>query len=179
MGRFYTSTFQFSLAVPPPGTPGLPVASINAHPPALSGLGCNMLVEIATASAFVSNPAAPAQRRSIQVWAHLDTGANPTSISLTLAQHLSLVPTGVSQSQTAAGPVTNPSYAVDLVFLPPSTLAPRLNLAVGSCVLPFNLVAHQATPTVQQNFAVLIGRDVMTAWHMTWDGLSASVVISD
>jgi hypothetical protein len=174
MGRAHSA----SLNVQPPAAPGgVPV--VGFYPQALTAFGCNLLVEVATASAFVASVVNPVPRRSIQVMAHLDTGANPTSISTVLAQHLGLVQTGIVPSQTAGGLVLNNTYAVDILFVGGSTLASKIDLAVGSCTLPFTLAAHAANPNDPRNFGLLIGRDIMSSWHVTWDGPSACVIISD
>ena len=78
----------------------------------------------------------------------------------------------------ANGIVVNPTYAVDLSFIG-TTLAPKLNLNVGSCTLPFSLAKHQASPNDPTNFGLLIGRDVMRWWHIAWDGPMSIVIISD
>jgi hypothetical protein len=148
------------------------------HPYQLTNLGCNIHVEVATSSAFVNSAVNPAARKSLQVFAHFDTGASQTTISPVLAQHLGLVQTGAGTTSTANGLVTNPTYAVDLQFLNCS-LKSRLDLQVGSCTLPFSLAAHQAAPGDPKNFALLIGRDIMSAWHVAWDGPSSTVIISD
>lgn len=151
---------------------------IGLAPAPLLLVGCNFQVEIATATAFVSAVANPTPRKSIVVMAHLDTGASRTTISPVLAQHLGLVQTGVGHAQTGNGATQNPTYAVDLVFVG-TTLSSRVDLSVGSCTLPFDLAAHAANPNDPRNFGVLIGRDIMAAWHLMWDGPTSTVIISD
>jgi hypothetical protein len=141
----------------------------------LAQRGCNLQVEVGTASAFV---ASPEERRSLVVWAHLDTGASQTTISLRLAAQLGLTQIGVVSSHTAGGRVTNPTYAIDLAFVG-ATLAPRIDLHVGSCVLPFDPARHVAAPNDATNFGVLLGRDVMSTWHIAWDGPSSMVFITE
>jgi hypothetical protein len=147
-------------------------------PTTLMHLGCNLQVEIATARAFVNNLSSPLPRRSLTVMAHLDTGASQCNISPIIAKHLGLVATGVTSAQTANGTVQNPTYAIDLLF-GASTLAPKFDLAVGSCTLPFDLQKLWAEPNSSTNFGLLIGRDVMSSWHITWDGPTSTVIISD
>lgn len=144
----------------------------------LANLGCNLRVEVATASAFVNNVLKPAQRQSIQVWGHLDTGAGRTAISSVIASHLGLIQTGVSPIQTANGSALNPTYAIDLLFAGTSLKA-LTDLAVTSCTLPFTVATHQASPNDPKNVGLLIGRDIMAAWHIMWDGPTSTVVISD
>ena len=150
--------------------------AVGFSPRALLASGCNMQVEVATASAFVADPTNPTPRKSILVMAHLDTGASKTQISPHIAQHLGLTSTGVATANTANGPATNPTYAVDLTFVG-TALDPKVDLNVGSCPLPFSLATHAVDPTLQQNFGVLLGRDVMAAWHIMWDGPTSTVMI--
>jgi hypothetical protein len=152
--------------------------AIGVAPIALMNVGCNLQVEIATARAFVNNVANPVPRRSLTVMSHLDTGASRTTISSVIAQHLNLVQTGVAPAQTANGPTLNPTYAVDLLF-GASTLAAKSDLSVGSCTLPFDLAVLAAAPNDPRNIGLLIGRDVMAAWHIMWDGPTSTVIISD
>jgi hypothetical protein len=138
MGR----TQLVALHVQPPVAPGGQPA-IGFLPQWLTAVGANFQVEVGTASAFVNNAANPSPRKAIQIMAHLDTGANPTAISPIVAQHLGLVQTGVAPGQTAGGPILNPTYAVDILFVG-TTLTSKIDHAVGSCVLP---VQHGCTPS--------------------------------
>jgi aspartyl protease len=155
--------------------PTLGQFAVALAPDTLANLGCNLLVEVATASAFTQNPTTPMPRHSAQVMAHLDTGARRTNISTVLAQQLGLVQMGVGSSQTANGPASNPTYAIDLLFVG-TALAARINLMVDSCTLPFTPSANATDP---RNFAVLIGRDLMEAWHLAWDGPTSTIFISE
>jgi hypothetical protein len=111
--------------------------------------------------------------------AHVDTGASHTTISLALATHLGLIQTGSGSSSTANGQATNPTFAIDLQFLN-CNLQPRVDLQVGSCNLAhFSVQVAQQTPFNPKNFGLLIGRDIMSKWHLTWDGPSSTVIISD
>ena len=113
------------------------------------------------------------------VMAHLDTGASLTSIDKRIAQQLGLVSTGSGHIATASGSVTVPNYAVDIAFLNTS-LRGIQNLQVTSCQLPhFNLSIAVQNPSNPANFGVLIGRDIMPLWHITWHGPTSTVFISD
>jgi hypothetical protein len=147
-------------------------------PANLANVGANLRVEVATASAFVNDPNAPAPRQSLVVVAHLDTGASHTVIATVLAQHLALVQTGVGQSATANGKMSSPNYAADITFVG-TDLKPRADLNLASCILPFDLQKHATQPNDSTNFGILIGRDIMSAWHMSWDGPSSTVIIYD
>jgi hypothetical protein len=173
MGRHQVLMFQAAQVAPGQ-------LAVMMGPQNLAGQGCNLQVEIATSSLFVNgaNPANPVVRQAITVMAHLDTGAGSSMISPVLALHLALVQTGVAQHQTANGQVQLPTYAIDLLFAGTS-LSARKDLPVAACTLPFTMAAHTANPLDVRNFGVLIGRDIMAAWHMTWDGPTSSVFISD
>jgi hypothetical protein len=110
--------------------------------------------------------------------AHFDTGAGSTSIDIGLAQHLKLLPIGLSENITAAGAQTMPNFAIDISF-PNTKLSPFFNLRIGSCKLKFDLAKSLENPNVPTNFGLLLGRDVMSRWIITWDGPSSSVVIAD
>jgi hypothetical protein len=137
-------------------------------------MGLNIPVEISTASVFRKGPD-PAPLSSIVVNAHFDTGASITSIDTSLAKYLNLLPTGQSISNNASGrPMLSPTFAVDLSF-PNTSLSPFVNLQIGSCILNFNMQKG----TVQNNFGILIGRDVMSRWTIVWNGPTSTVFISD
>jgi len=167
---------SFNLNVNPPLPKGTQVA-VGTSAVSLQRFGFNMPIEISTASAFRQG-ANPAQLKTITVMAHFDTGASRTSIDDGLAQHLGLIPTGVGTIRTAAGPKTMNNYAVDVAFLN-TQLHGLLNLQVGACDLGFDLAKNQANPNDITNFGVLIGRDIMSLWHITWHGPTSTVMISD
>lgn len=159
---------------PPTGTR----VGINWTSAPLAQLGLNFLIEISTASAFL-NIQNPPPRRTIAVMAHLDTGASLTSIDSSIATHLGLIPTGHSRIATAAGFAQVSNYATDLAFIN-SSLKSIQNLQISSCQLPhFNLNNALQNPNVPQNFGVLIGRDIMSLWNITWHGPTSTVLISD
>jgi hypothetical protein len=109
--------------------------------------------------------------------AHLDTGASITSIDISLAKHLKLIPTGQSVSKTAKGPQLMPDFVIDLSFR--ATLSPFFNLQIGSCDLGFNLQQCLSDPNDSVNFGILIGRDIMSRWNIVWNGPTSTVFISD
>ena len=116
------------------------------------------------------------------VTGHFDTGATRTSIDSRLASKLGLSPIGFTTSNTAAGPQGTPDYAIDMSFM--SNLRPFLDLRVGSCNLPFDLNEAQSSsdfkkPLNPQNIGLLIGRDIMAFWNITWNGPTSTVFVSD
>lgn len=171
--------FQLSLNLnfspnPPPGT----TVAVQHSPIPLERQGFNLLVEISTSSAFLTLPNAPA-RKTIAVMAHFDTGASMTTVDTEIAAHLNLLPTGRQKTSTAGGLINNNTYAVDLVFLN-SQLRGVQNLQIGSCPLPhFNLNSAISNPADLTNFGVLIGRDLMSKWNITWHGPTSTILLSD
>ncbi len=145
-------------------------------PLGLEDAGLN--VPIVVRQSAILAPAHDKPPRSMLVMGHLDTGASKTSIDLALAKALGLDSVGMGSSNSASGKFTSPDFAVDLSFAG-TTLQSVQNLNVRSCNLMFNLAERQKNPDNQKNIGILIGRDVMSRWHITWDGRSSTVVISD
>jgi hypothetical protein len=111
---------------------------------------------------------------TVTVMALLDTGASRTYISNLIAEDLELEPSGFSVSYTAAGSARFPDYAVDILF-PDQGLHGFENLRVGSCKLPYK---RDVPNNYASNFGILIGRDMMARWNITWNGPTSSVFIS-
>ena len=110
--------------------------------------------------------------------AHVDTGANITSIDVALATHLNLKSMGMIINQTAAERDDRPTFAIDLIF-PNTKLAPFNNLRIGSCDLNFNVEEAIKNPNDFKNFGILLGRDVMSRWTIIWNGPTSTVIVSD
>ena len=146
-------------------------------PHALVNFGLNILVQVSTASALV-NQHKGITKYSSSVMGLVDTGATRTSIDSSLAKRLNLLPIGVSTSHTAAGPQRMSDYAIDLTFIG-SKLQSVLDLRIGSCVLNFDLNKAQKNANDATNIGLLIGRDVMSLWSVTWHGPTSTVFISD
>jgi hypothetical protein len=167
MGKF--TQFNFG---PSPGA-----SPVKISPDALLLAGLNMPVEISTASIYRQSRQPP-QFTSFTVMGHFDTGASRTYIDINLAKHLGLKPEGESVTHTANGPVKMPDFIINLGFLGYS-LSGVSNLRIGSCILRFDLLKNQAKPMNPKNFGLLLGRDLMSRWHIAWDGPSSSVFIYD
>jgi hypothetical protein len=139
-------------------------------------LGLNIPVIISQGSAY-SRPSdankPPAQTTIIL--AHLDTGASITVIDVNLAKHLKLLPGGISQVKTAGGIKEVSNFTIDLLFAN-STLSSFVNLPIASADLGFDISGDLGNP---KNIGMLIGRDVMSYWHITWDGQTSTVIIND
>jgi hypothetical protein len=130
--------------------------------------GFNIQVVISTASADLQNPNF---NKSLAVskiaMAHLDTGASKTSIDSSLAKELKLLTIGYSNGLTAGGPTRMPNFTIDLQF-PNTDLKPFINLPISSCNL-----------SGQQNFSILLGRDILSRWNIVWNGPTSTVIIND
>ncbi len=150
---------------------------INYAPHPLANFGLNLFVEVSTASALL-NQRKGIVKNSLAVRGLVDTGATRTSIDSTLAKRLQLMSIGSSTSHTAAGSQCTDDYAIDLTFIG-SRLQSILNLRVGSCTLNFDLEKSQKKPNDLTNIGLLIGRDVMSLWNVTWHGPTSTVFISD
>lgn len=112
------------------------------------------------------------------VMAHFDTGATNTTIDTKIADFLELKAVGLSRINTAGGTIETPKYAVDIIF-PRTELRQFTNLEVGSCQLPFNIDQNNPNFLSNNNFGVLIGRDIMAHWNIVWNGPTSTVFISD
>ena len=108
----------------------------------------------------------------------LDTGATRTCVDFIVAEKLSLIPVGVGHAQTAAGLKQTPDYAIDINFIG-SNLRQILNLKIGSCNLGFKFENVKKNSSDPRNIGILIGRDIMSLWHITWHGPTSTVFISD
>ena len=148
-------------------------------PDALTLRGCNILVEVSTASAFVAQKMNPVSKKTIAVMAHLDTGASLTTLDKRLADWLQLTSTGDSPISTANGVVLTPNYAIDISFLN-TRLRSIQNLQVSSCQIGnFNLENAIKKTDDPMNFGLLIGRDIMSFWNVVWNGPTSTILISD
>lgn len=174
MGIFTLHRFQIQVNPPPAKNTQI---AVGVSPLSLLHLGFNIPVEVTTASAFRRSPNPP-PLKTIVVQGHFDTGASVTSIDNDVAQYLGLIPLGTVQNQTAGGITTMNTYAVDISFVN-CPLQPFRDLRVGSCNLPFDFQRHASDPNDERNFGILIGRDLMSRWHITWDGPTSTVSICD
>ncbi len=167
---------NFGININPPLPPGSQVGIALNHI-SLFLLGLNIPVEISTASAFRQSPD-PLPLNSTIVMAHFDTGASITSIDISLAEYLKLIPSGLITNNTAGGIQEMPTYAIDINF-PNTNLNPFINLRVGSCKLQFDLNNNIKNSNNPKNFGLLLGRDIMSKWNIVWNGPTSTVFISD
>ena len=160
-----------------PTLPAGTALSLGVGPLDLFHRGVLIPIEISTPTALRvgQNPAA---LLAMTVYGLFDTGCTITSIDDSIAQHLKLSPTGVTTTRTASGPRQSNTYVAD-ISLPSTSLNPFSDMNISSCNLGFKLSAHQSNPSDPLNFGILIGRDMMSKWHITWNGPTSAVFISD
>lgn len=166
---------NLGISINPPPSSGMQIGILHSSSP-LSLSGLNFPVTISTANTYLQSPNFDKTLAfSMTVMAHLDTGASMTSIDTKLAKHLKLFPTSISKSHTAGGLITVPNFAVNLSF-PTTNLMSFTNLPISSCNLPFDFKGNMNDP---KNFAVLIGRDILSRWNVVWNGPTSTVFIND
>jgi hypothetical protein len=176
MGSYHNYNLRINV------NPPLPVGTsigIVFSPLQLANVGLNIPVIISAASALSPDPNQDAPTENpeppIAVMAHLDTGASKTSIDVKLAQQLKLKAYGKERIATASGVCLVPTFAVNLHFQNAS-LAPFIDLPISSCHLPFDITKNLSDP---RNFALLIGRDILSRWNIVWNGQTSTVIIND
>jgi len=171
----FSNYFHIAIKDHPPGKPP-PKLFFNAKE--LQQAGLNMLVTISNSKLITDKKDIPAN--PISVFAHFDTGASVTSIDEELAAYIGLISIGKGQTYTANGLRETNKYSIDIVFQNTS-LNSLHNLPVQSCDLPFDLKSYQQNESKpsKKEFGVLIGRDIMSRWQITWHGPTSTVFISD
>ncbi len=98
----------------------------------------------------------------------LDTGASVTVISKVFANHCHLLPTSEGSEITALGGVVLCGEHAGAISFP------------GTKLKSFDLMRIVSADFVKQrNYAILIGRDILQNWRITFDGRSRKVTIED
>lgn len=96
----------------------------------------------------------------------VDTGASNFAIDLSIARQLGLSRTGTTNQNTAGGTRTANLYAISLDF--PGTSLNNIDVLVAmDCVI------------TGQPFRCVIGRDIMSKWHMHYNGTTGTITIAD
>lgn len=104
----------------------------------------------------------------IHMRALLDTGASVTVISKVFANHCHLLPTSEGSEITALGGVVSCGEHAGAVSFP------------GTNLRSFDLMRIISADFVKQrNYAILIGRDILQNWRITFDGRKKRVIIED
>ena len=96
----------------------------------------------------------------------LDTGASTLALDRSIAQSLGLARRGVVINHTANGLRQSNLYAVSLLF--PAT-----------SLRSYNLLRASEVDLSTQPFKCLIGRDVLSRWHVHYNGQTGAVSIAD
>jgi hypothetical protein len=159
---------QFQVFTQPhPQQPGKSVVQVQTGPHGLfsGGLVMEMAIGIddVTAQALPAGTPAPSP---VIVKGLFDTGCTITSIDQSLVTKLGLKVRGFAQTATANGVTTASQHLVSLNF-PGTQLRGRLVHTV------------QAINLAGQPFQVLVGRDLMAGWSITYNGPSGFVSIAD
>jgi len=102
----------------------------------------------------------------IVVKALLDTGCNVTSIDKKIAETLNLKVRGYAQVYTANGLADNSQHLVSFGF-------------PGTGLKGINVLNVQTVNLTGQPFGILIGRDIMSNWAITYNGPAGFVSIAD
>ena len=157
---------------------GNSVTTVRQSPLALMRQGFNRSLEVATATAFVQKQPDPLPLKTITLVGHFDTGASQTSIDYKVAQHLNLIPTGQITIRTAGGAKGVDTFVIDVAFVNTGLRSVR-NLRISSCDLGFSFERYAQDPNIATNFGILMGRDIMSLWNVTWHGPTSTVFISD
>jgi hypothetical protein len=98
----------------------------------------------------------------------LDTGASVTVISKTFANYCKLFQTNEGSEITAVGTTHSCGEHAGAVSFP------------GTNLRPFDPIRIVSVDFVKErNYAILIGRDILRKWVITFDGRSKRVTITD
>jgi gag-polyprotein putative aspartyl protease len=102
----------------------------------------------------------------VQITALLDTGASITVINPQLAQTCKLRQTGFAELLAAGSSGRYPEHAAAISF-------PRYGLK------SLEVIKVVACPIVRQPYSCLIGRDIMSRWELSYDGVRGKVAITE
>lgn len=156
------------LSTPDPANPGNTIVQVQTGPHGLfsGGLVMDVVVGVDTVTAHSLQAANIPIPSPISLKALFDTGCTVTSIDKTIVSSLGLKVRGYTPICTANGTTTASKHVVSLNF-PGTNLAGKLAHAV------------QAVNLAGQQFHMLIGRDLMASWSITYNGPSGFVSIAD
>jgi hypothetical protein len=98
----------------------------------------------------------------------LDTGASVTVISKTFANHCKLFQTNEGSEITAIGATHRCGEHAGAISFPGTKLKPFDSIRIVSADFP-----------KERYYAILIGRDILRNWILTFDGRSKRVTITD
>lgn len=96
----------------------------------------------------------------------LDTGASLTAVSKTYANHCKLFPTGDGADVVAVGAAHKCREYAGSISFPGADLQARNSLRIVSVVF-----------VNEPHYAIIIGRDILRNWQITFDGRAKCVTI--
>jgi predicted aspartyl protease len=130
------------------------------------GILINVEIGIDNATAEALRATAQPIPNPITCQAPIDTGSSILAIDQSIAQKLGLVKRGIYFAHTANGQRQCNLYAVSLSF-------PATNLK------SHNVLQASEVDLSAQPFKCLIGRDVLSKWHLHYNGESGAVSVAD
>jgi hypothetical protein len=98
----------------------------------------------------------------------LDTGASVTVISKTFANYCKLFQTSAGSEITAIGATHRCGERAGAISFPGTALRPFGSIRIVSADFP-----------KERYYAILIGRDILRNWTLTFDGRQKRVTIAD
>jgi predicted aspartyl protease len=101
-----------------------------------------------------------------QITGLIDTGASITVINPQVAQTCKLRQTGFAQLLAAGSSGRYPEHAAAISF-------------PNSGLKGFEAIKVVACPIVRQPYSCLIGRDILSRWVLTYDGIGGQVLIEE
>lgn len=161
--------YQFNvLTQPDPTNPTNTLVQVQPGPHGLFSGGIMMDIvigvdSITAQSLQASNIPVPSP---ITSKALVDTGCTITSIDSSIVSALQLKTRGYTQTHTANGPTSVSQHQISLNF-PGTNLTGR------------QIQTVQSVNLAGQPFGVLIGRDLMASWSITYNGTTGFVCIAD
>jgi predicted aspartyl protease len=162
---------SFALRLVP--NPANPQEQQVQHSPAIaskqiiqSGILLQVALGLDSATSSYLNGVGTPVPNPVMSTALVDTGASSLCIDSSIAQALGLKRRGLTNSLTANGPRQCNVYAVSLSF-------------PGSTLTNYNLIQACEVNLSNQPFKVLIGRDVMSRWHIHYNGQVGVISIAD
>lgn len=167
MAIFYQLNYQIRTA-PNPANPAQQISSAQIGPHALfaGGVMMDMAVALDSVTAQSLHSIGQSIPTPIAVKALLDTGCTVTSVDQSIINRLGLKVRGYTTTHTAAGPQIVGQYVAALSF-PGTALQGKILHQVQSVNLS------------GQPFQILIGRDLMSSWSITYNGPAGFISIAD
>jgi predicted aspartyl protease len=153
-----------------PSNPGQDIINVQTDSGAHALYSGGLIIDMVVGIDYITSESLHKQGQKapipVVIRALLDTGCTKTAIDLKLVESLNLKPISYSKVHTANGAVDVTNHLVSIGF-PGTGLKGKILHEVGSA----NLAG--------QTFQALIGRDVMSSWVITYNGIAGFVSIAD